>query len=170
MKRIIAFSLCLFICLSLAACNSGDEKQTHGVDIAYFAEMGTFPECDYRIKDSIPDVNAEDSPFMAVTDKQPPYVTDGSYSFYYDASAKNQQITKIASFGACLGFETGSIIIEITDALDEQGIKYTEREPKKNELFFLPSGGERTVIECKDLKNPLIFVFEDNALCAVLIG
>ena len=78
-------------------------------------------------------------------------------------------LTAIAAFSKMYGFEAGDVSIELTDTLDSQGLEYTEREPKDGELYFLPNGNF-TVIECGGLKNNLIFVLEDNSLCAALLS
>ncbi|MBO4692904.1 MAG: hypothetical protein J5659_00720 [Clostridia bacterium] len=173
MKKIIALFVCLLTLVFVAGCKEKAEKKaSHNIDIAYFADMGTFNDCPFKIGELLPDKEQlKKDEFVIYCEKEPYYASNGKFNFYYYRDDDgNLVFNKIVSFDTCLGFETGSISIEVTDVLDEQGIKYTEREPEAEELFFLPAGNNRSVVECGSLKNPLRFVFEDNALCAVLLG
>lgn len=171
MKRSAAFLLCFLMIIVAVGCKEENEKSSHSIDISYFADAGTLPDCKFKIGDSLPENDQlEKDGFVIFSDSSPAYISDGVFSFFFDGSAGEEKITKIAALDSCLGFELGSISIEITDALDEQKIGYTERNAAPGELFFLPAGADRSVIECKNLKNPLLFILEENALCAVLLG
>lgn len=171
MRRIAALFLCLIILAFASGCKDRNASASHDVDIPYFTDMGALPECELKLGDSLPDLEKEENAgYMSFSDSKPPYISDGSFSFYYDAASEEKTVTKIAAFNTAFGFETGDIVIEITDALDGQSVEYAERDPHDGELFFLPAGNNRSVVECKSLKTPLLFVFEENALCAVLLG
>lgn len=171
MRKISIFFLCLLFVFISVGCKEKDNKSSHSVDIKYFADMGAIPECDYKIGDNLPDDNTiEESGMVILNDQSPAFIMNGAFYLYYDRKDDKPKFQKIAAFDTAFGFENGSITIEISDVLDEQNIEYTEREPDKDELFFLPKGDGRTVIECTSLKHNLIFVFEENALCATLLG
>ncbi len=169
MKKTVLVFLCVLFAFSFCACKSNNNKSAHSVDIAYFIDMGKVPETNYKIGDGLPSTETiENNSMIIFENESPAFFTDGAFNYYY--SSEKKVITEIIGFDKCLGFETGTISIEVTDALDEQNIKYTEREPSDGELFFLPGANNRSVIECKELKYSLIFVFEDNALCATILG
>ena len=168
MRKICALLLCFSILLFATGCGGENAKPAHDVDIAYFADMGTFPESELKLGDSVPEETENDETYYFYDNADKSYFSTGEFNYYYDASQKEPKISAIVGFNTCYGFENGSVSIEITAALDSQGIKYKERIPAENELFFLPAA-ERSVIECESLKHNLIFVLEDNALCATLI-
>ena len=169
MKKAVIVFLCVLFVFSFCACKGENQKWSHSVDVAYFAEMGKIPEIELKIGDAVPDNEAlEKDGFAIFADESPAYISNGALNLYFDT--EKNVITKIAGFDSFLGFEVGAISIEVTSALDEQNIKYTEREAKDGELFFLPSAPNRSIVECKGLKHSLIFVFENNALCAALLG
>ena len=169
MKKLMA-ALCALLMLFAAGCKSGDKTTVdHPVDIAYFADTGEVPGAAYKVGDAVPEQNEDDDTVFFVKNGAESFVSTGDYAFYYDAAAKDPAFYAVDAFSECYGFEVGAISIEITNVLDSQGIKYTERNPGENELFFLPGSGNRRVIECTSLKHKLIFVFESNALCAAAV-
>ena len=166
MRKITALLVCFVLVFSFTGCKS--EKNTAGgVDIEYYVNLGGMPESDIKLGDAMPE---EDDSIFSVEAGARSFMSTGEFNYYYDLSALDKKINAIACFSDCFGFTTGDISIEITNALQSRGIEYTEREPKKDELFFLPGGENRSVIECKNLKHNLIFVFEDNALCATYLS
>ena len=166
MKKITALLICFVLIFSFAGCKS-DKNTAGGVDIEYYVNLGGMPESEIKLGDSVPE---PDDNIYSVEAGARSFMSTGAFNYYYDLSALDKNIYAIACFSDCLGFTTGDISIEITNVLESRGINYTEREPKKDELFFLPGGENRFVIECKDLKHNLIFVFEDNALCAAYLS
>ena len=169
MKRIISLSLCFVLLLFAAACKDKEKKSEHGVDIAYFADMGAMYESEFKISDKVPlDKEGGDQYFFTKAGSRS-YFSNGEFAYYYDEREKEPEIEAIAAFSNCMGFEAGDISIEVTDALDGQEIEYITRQPQDGEIFFLPAAENREVLECKGLKRRLIFVFEDNALCAAFL-
>ncbi|MBR6903177.1 MAG: hypothetical protein IKN39_04735 [Clostridia bacterium] len=164
MKKILCALLCIILLFVLAGCKEKKTLAKTGVDIAYYAELGFVPESEIKLSDNVPE-NSEDSDYYFSSDNSLSFFSNGSFNYYYDSAA----VTAIAAFSNMYGFEAGDVSIELTDTLDSQGLKYTEREPKDGELYFLPNGNF-TVIECNGLKNNLIFVLEDNSLCAALLS
>lgn len=170
MKKLTAIVLCLCVLIFAAGCGDENAKTSHGVDIAYFADMGAMPESELKLGDGMPEQKEDSEDYFFYDDGDKSYASTGEFNYYYDISEKEPKIAAIAGFNTCFGFENGSISIEITEALDSQGIEYKERVAGENEVFFLPPVEGRSVIECKSLKHNLIFVFEDNALCATFIN
>ena len=169
MKKIISAILVLLLLFSFAGCKKENKSTAKtGVDIAYYANLGSMPESNLKLGDNVPE-DKEDETYFFSEDGTLDYFSNCNFSYYYSPKDEPQKITAIAAFSEAFGFGNGDVSIEITDTLDLLGIKYTEREPQENELFFLPAG-DFTVIECKDLKNNLIFVFTDNSFCAALLS
>lgn len=164
MKKLICVLFCLVLTVSFTGCKEKKSLAKTGVDIAYYAELGLFPESKIKLGDNVPE-NSEDSNYYFSEDESHTFFSDGSFNYYYASAA----VVSIASFSNMYGFEAGDISIELTDTLDSQGLKYTERAPEDGELYFLPNGNF-TVIACGGLKNNLIFVLEDNSLCAALLS
>ena len=170
MKKLTALFVCFCVFMFAAGCGDENAKTSHGVDIAYFADIGAMPESELKLGDTAPEQKEDNESYFFYSEGDKGCASTGEFNYYYDTSEKEPKISAIAGFNTCYGFENGSISIEITKALDSQGIDYKERAAGVDELFFLPAGEGRSVIECKSLKHNLIFVFEDNALCAVLIN
>ena len=173
-KKIICTILVLSLLTFAAACKE-DKSETvnHDVDIAYFADMGAFPESEIKIGDAAPEENPDDGTFFFTEYDNRNYFSNGDFCYYYafaDESKKETRVYGISAFSKCMGFEIGAISVEVTDVLDAQNIEYYSGAPREDEVFFLPKGENREVITCKKLKNNLVFVFEDNALCAVYLG
>lgn len=169
MKKAICISLCFVFLLLAAACKEKKKKDEHGVDIAYFVDMGAMYESEFKIYDKVPlDKEGGEEYFFTKAGRESNF-SDGSFCYYYDEREKEPEIEAIAALSNCMGFEAGDISIEVTDALDSQGIEYVMRQPRDGEIFFLPAAENREVLECRGLKYNLIFVFENNALCAALL-
>ena len=172
-KKAVTLALCVVICLAIAVFAAGCKSEKaggHDVDIAYFTEIGTMPESEFKIGDGVPEI-AEDSEeyFVGEADGRG-YFSNGEFFYYYDKSEEQPVITAIAAFGTAFGFETGAVSIEVTKALDSQEVEYTLRAPEKGEVFFLPASDNREVAVCDTPEHKITFVFEDNALCAVYMA
>lgn len=169
MKKAISIILCLLIFTFAAACKDNKKKDEHGVDIAYFANMGAMYESELKIHDAVPAGDGEGEDWIFAKDGKKSYFSNGNFCYYYDGGQKEPEIYAIVALANCMGFETGDISIEITDVLNAQEIEYAQREPEEDEVYFLPEGQNREIIECKGLKYVLKFVIEDNALCAAFL-
>ncbi|MBO4432370.1 MAG: hypothetical protein J5852_02435 [Clostridia bacterium] len=170
MKKVICIVLALSLFMFAAACKEKKEEVKHDVDVSYFADMGTMKGSDLKIGDSVPEEKDDDDTYFFTKAGAKSYFSNGDFCYYYDEDKKDPKIYAIAAFSDCMGFETGAISIEVTDVLDSQNVEYTSRTPKKDEVFFLPAADNREIIECKGFKHNLIFVFENNALCAAYLG
>ena len=145
MKKFTAFLLCLLTVVFAAGCKDSNEKSSHSIDISYFADAGTLPDCEFKIGDALPENDRlEKDGYSVFSDFSPAYVSNGAFSFYFDGDNK---ITKIAAFDSCLGFELGSVSIEVSDALDEQKIAYTEREAAQGRVGEHRQAAHRVVAQ-----------------------
>ena len=169
MKRVICVMLALSLFMFAAACKEKKTEVKHDIDIKYFADMGAMNESDLKIGDLVPEEKEDDDTYFFTKTENESYVSNGNFCYYSDGKEKDPKIYGIAAFSNCMGFETGDISIEITDVLNAQEIEYAQREPEEDEVYFLPEGQNREIIECKGLKYVLKFVIEDNALCAAFL-
>ena len=168
MKKTVSIILCLVIFTFAAACKDNKKKDEHGVDIAYFANMGAMYESELKIHDTVP-AEEEGGDWEFFKNGYQSYLSNGNFCYYYDNRQKEPEIYAIVALANCMGFETGDISIEITDVLNAQEIEYAQREPEEDEIYFLPEGQNREIIECKGLEYVLKFVIEDNSLCAAVL-
>lgn len=173
-KRIVCALICLAAILPAAGCkNKKDKAKVYEIDFARFANVGTMPESELRLGDDLPEFDPQDeqSKYFSMDDANPPFIgtAEGNFSYYYE-KGENPKITAIMAYDTCFGFENDTVSIVITDALDSQNVKYTERKPREDETLFMPREPNVSLIECKSFKHRLIFIIKDNALCAAYIG
>ncbi|MBR4909934.1 MAG: hypothetical protein IKZ47_01255 [Clostridia bacterium] len=173
--------ICAALMLFAAGCKK-DAKATveHSVDIAYYADTGAVPGAAFKAGETVSEGFEENENMFVVENGARSFASSGDYYYYFDIDSPPFTVDAVVSFTDCYGFDIGTVSIEVTKVLEAQGIKYNEHEPANEELFFLPGAGtvyseedsasgrkiERTVVECTSLKHKLIFVFEENALCA----
>lgn len=169
MRKLVCTLLCLLLLFPFAGCKKDTESLKSGVDIEYYVNLGAIPESDIKIGDGVPENSEENDDYFFSESGSDSYFSNGDFIYYYDSSKKNAKVKAISAFSKFYGFEIGAVTIEISDMLDSRELKYTEREPKEDELFFLPSSGNFSVIEYKAQKHTLLFVFQDNSLCAAYI-
>lgn len=175
MKRLFCMLLGLALCLSFAGCDKNNKKQAD-VDIEYYAALGQIPECQFMlgedpkvIEDEFNKAAEENEEYYLYIDEgeKNGIIDNGTYNFYYKKNSKENGIAYIISYDTAYGFGTGTISIELKEALGD--IKYTEEPIDEDNAFFLMGAHEGTVIKCEFEKNTVMFVFEDNALCATAI-
>lgn len=179
MKKLLCIALSFVILLSFAACKNEDKTSSEsGIDLEYYADSGKIPECDYALGTDVEKVKQElsdyaeseegaESLYDVIEGDENSYITNGNYNFYYKNDNEEDGISYIVSFGKAYGFETGEIILNVKEALS--GIEYTEEEINDDNAFFLFVPIEGSVIKCEFEKNTIMFVFENNALCATAI-
>ena len=173
-KGIICALMCLAVVLLAAGCKKNKDKgKVYEINFARFADMGTMPESEFKIGDALPEFDPQDeeSKYFSMDDMDPPFIgtAEGNFSYYYE-KGDNPKITAIMAYDTCFGFENDTVSIVITDALDSQNVKYTERKPAEDETLFMANEPNVSLIECKSFKHRLIFIIKDNALCATYIG
>ena len=184
MKKLIALVLSLFIVFAFAACGKDEEGKktpTHTVDVEYYAKIGQIPEHKYHLGSSAEDMKED---FKAESEANEENSEDGhshdvysfieeddynilvyeSANYYYKEDGK---ISAIVSFDNSYDFNIGDLPKQITQAVGECEIMDGDKE----KIFFLPMSQNFTYLEYTFGENNLIFVFEENGLCATaLIG
>lgn len=179
MKKFLCLVLCVVFALSVSACgkNSGGNER-HGVDVEYFAKLGQISDVKYKLGDSVdktktslsetPDDHGA-SNYFDYTLGDYTVMTDGIISCCYKTDDADAGITHIVKAGDAYGFEVGAVSTQVRDAMSKSGFDAVEREPKKGEIFFLPSSADTTVLEYKIKDCTVLFVFNEHALSAALI-
>ncbi|MBR5923299.1 MAG: hypothetical protein IKZ59_05845 [Clostridia bacterium] len=173
-KAVFCTVLCLAVLFCAAGCKSGKEKKSvYGVNFAAYADAGEIPESKLKIGDSIPSFDSEEteSEYFSMDSEEPPFfmAATGEFGYYYE-KGDDPRIKSIMGYDTCFGFDNGTVSITVKEALDSRNIKYTEREPVEGEIFYMSLSSGTSVIECKQFKYRLVFVFSDNALCATYLG
>lgn len=178
MKKLLCLLLALVMVISFSACKEKETSSDSGVDIEYYANLGKIPECEYalgadaqKVKDELSAFaesdEGADSFYDVTEDEDTVCIQNGTYKFYYKTDKEADGISYIASFDTAYGFEIGEVIITVKEALAD--IKYTEEKINEDNAFFLFVPIEGSVIKCEFEKNTVMFVFENNALCATAI-
>ena len=185
MKKLAALILSLLMLFSFAACKKEEEKQkekpAHSIDVEYYAKIGQIPEHKYHIGSSAEDMKeafkkegeelAESSEDEHIHDVYS-FIEEDDYcilvyesaNYYYKDDGK---ISAVISLDSSYDFKIGYLPKQITDVLGESELKKGDKET----IFFLPMPDNYKYLEYTFGENTLLFVFEQNALCATaLIG
>ena len=175
MKRLFCLLLTVVLCLSFAGCKEEKTKEAD-LDIAYFADLGQMPECEYSLGTESDKIEAE---YVKQAEEDEEYyyniqegksnvlIENGTYKFYYKKDKKDEGIGYLVSFDTAYGFEIGTVSLEVKEALGD--FKYTEEKLNEKNSFFLLGAQNGSVIKCQSKKNTVMFVFDNNALCATAI-
>ncbi len=181
MKKVLSFVLALSFLLCLNGCGKNEtEKSEHSVDVKYYANLGQINDIDFKLGDNTDTVkdalsaeteHTDDDDFFYYDYEADDYtvMTNGSVACCYETDNKDGGLTHIVSFGDAYGFAHGAVLSEVRDTMTKLGFETKERSAKKDELFFLPSSGDITVLQYDFEKNTVLFVFEESALSASLI-
>lgn len=181
MKKIFCFIMSILMIISFAACGKDKEKEpTATVDIEYYAKLGVIPECNYKLGESVDTIqNALSSEEQSAVSAGEEYVynvtegeksvriDNGSFSYFYEKDKKDGGITYIAAFDKAYGFETGTSILDVKDALT--GFDYTEEAADDSNAFFLMGTKNGTIMKYTFGGTVIMFVFQDNELFAAAI-
>ena len=179
MKKVLCILLSLCLLISFTACSKKeDTSKKSDLDLEYYAKTGEIPECKYKLGSDVETIKNELSSFAeseegaetlydVIEGDETSYVTDGNYQFYYKNDNEDEGISYIVSFSTAYGFETGELILNVKEKLGD--IIYIEEAIDDENAFFLFVPIEGSVIKCEFEKNTVMFVFENNALCATAI-
>ncbi len=181
MKKIFCFIMSILMIISFAACGKDKEKEpTATVDIEYYAKLGVIPECNYKLGESVDTIqNALSSEEQSAVSAGEEYVynvtegeksvriDNGSFSYFYEKDKKDGGISYIAAFDKAYGFETGTSILDVKDALT--GFDYTEEAADDSNAFFLMGMENGTIKKYTFGSTVIMFVFQDNELFAAAI-
>lgn len=179
MKKFLCVFLSLLMLFSFAACGKEkDKKDSDTVDIEYFVKLGKLPECEFKIgtdhkeiEEKLSQANPEDDDhdhetYQIVEGKKSVLIDAGAYCYYYLKEKKEEGISYIVSYESAFGFDLGTVSTEIEKALGD--IEYNSGKVDKEKAFFVFSE-DATAIECTISKYTLMFIFENDALCATAI-
>ena len=179
MKKILCLILSLVFIFSLTACSdSGEKKKKNNIDIEYYANLGQMPECEYSLSESVSKINEElTKEFESSNIEEMVYnvsekdnrvqIDNGQYKYFYLKDKEDKGVSYIVNFDTAFGFPIGTLTVEIEDALKD--FNYKTEEISKDKVFFLFGSPEGSIIECNFKENTVMFVFENNALCATAL-
>lgn len=181
MKKLLVILLSVIMLFSFTACGKEEkqeDKKVEPINLEQYANTGSIPECKYTLGSDIETLKEELSAFAEseegseslydVTEgEETVLITNGIYNFYYDKSYKDKNIDCIVSFETAYGFEIGESIITVREKLSTTKFKEEETNEDNTFFMFVPISG--SVIKCEFEENTVMFVFEDNALCATAI-
>ncbi len=179
MKRLLSLVLAFVMIFIFAACKDNEgKKDFNSIDIEYYANLGQMPECEYSLGESVSKINDELSKQFESSDiEEMVYnvsengnrvlIDNGQFKYYYLKENEADGISYIVSFDTAFGFEIGTLIVEVKDALSD--FEYKTAEISKDNVFFLFGSPDGSVITCEFEENTVMFVFENNALCATAL-
>ena len=176
MKRIVSLLICFAVIMAFVGCDRANtSSDTNGVDVEYYAKLGKMPESEYALSDDCEKVKSEltakseeDESFICSIDEgqQSVLINTGNFYYYYDKSKADKGISCIVALDTAYGFENGTISLEIKEALS----KFTPEESENTDnLFFMNDMDNGSQLKYQFGKNTVIFVFQDNALCATVL-
>ena len=181
MKKFFSIVLSAVMLLSFAACKNNDNSsKSNTVDLEYYAGLGQLPECNYKLGDSIETLkselsaandqageNGEDYVYSVTEGEKTLRIDNGSFVYYYDKEKESNGISYIISLDTAYGFESGTSILEIKEALPE--LEPTEEEANSDNVFFIYGVSNGTVLKYNFENRVVMFVFADNMLCATAL-
>lgn len=180
MKRILSLALVLIFALSLCSCKEEKKKNSSTVDIEYHANLGQIPENDLSLGMTPDEVKealekkqkeelekGEEYGFNEQEGNTNVLITDGTYDYYCKKAESEKGINYIVSYTDAFGFKIGDVILEVKEALADYDVK-EEAVTEENAFFYFGSEGA-TLLKIEFPKNTVMFIFEDNALCATAI-
>lgn len=163
MKKLLSIYLCLIFVFALCGCGGNNEKkiEKHNIDVEYYAKLGKLSDADYALGDEVEGVKKK---------LQESSSDDGEYCCVYPTSEEQNGISYVIKFGGSYGFEQGAVSTFVKEKMTSIGFEAKERGAESGELFFIPiSSGTPTVLQYDFGENTVLFVFEQNALCATVI-
>ena len=177
MKKIISVALIFILAISFTACGNKDTSSDgNSVDVEYYAELGSMPESKYSLGQDIDTLKTEleelyntveEAVYNVVEGETTVQLDSGTFQFYYVKDKENDGISYIVNFDEAYGFKTGTVSVEIKDALKE--FKYVEEDLNDDNSFFVLGATEGNVIKYEFSKNTVSFVFVNDALYATAI-
>ena len=183
MKKILSLILCIAFLITLTACSRGGGQKDHSIDIKHYAKLGQINDVEYKLGGDVDSAKkslsstAEDTVdehgheefYYDYESGDYTVLTDGSVCCCYKTQDKSNGITHIVKYGGAYGFNPGTISTQLRDTMIKLGFTAKEREANNNELFFLPSSTDLTVLEYKISDHTVLFVFQEHALSATVI-
>ncbi len=177
MKRIICLILVFALAFSLCACGPKEKKDdNNSIDIEYYAKLGQIPECEFTLGSKVQTVKDtlsakaeenEEMLFDVTEGEETVLITNGMQNYYYEKDNEQEGISYIVTYEKAFGFDIGEVSVTIKEAL--KNFDFEEEELSDDNAFFIFGAQNGSVIECEFKDNTVMFVFEDNLLCATAI-
>ena len=177
MKKIFCFIITFCLIFTFSGCKKEDNNKINSVDIEYYAKLGQIAECEYALGDNLNDIEEnfkqksiedEDFYYDIIEGKNNRLITDGIYNYYCKMDDENQSVAYIISYDTAYGFKIGDISIEIKEALSDYDVK-EEKISEDNAFFYFGDTTDSSVLICEFGDNTVMFVIQNNALCATAI-
>ncbi len=181
MKKIIALILCVSFIFCLGGCKNGKKSSGNGVDIEYYANLGQIPENDITLgttPDKLKEIldkrgeeaekNGEHYGYNEVEGENNVLVEEGPYDYYYKKANPNKGLVYIVSYLDAYGFKIGDIIVEVEKQLADYEVEKLGAN-EKNAFFYFGDYSKAQILRIKFEENTVLFLFEDNSLCATAI-
>lgn len=176
MKKLLCLVLTLALVFCFAGCGEAKKEEKEGtLDIEYYTKAGQMPECSYSLGNDVETVKTElskkaeesESVYNVTEGENNVLIEGGDFSFYYKKAEPEKGITCIVNYGKAYGFEIGTVISEIKEAI--KGCEYVEEAADEKNAFFMFSTIDSNVIKCTAGGNTVVFVFKDDALLATAL-
>lgn len=182
MRKLVCFALCIVFAFSLCGCSKDKDnsKVKSNVNVEKYALSGKMPEVDYALGQDVDALlsdldklnaqlssNAEhESLYMTYEIGERTIIATGEVNYYYNTDKKDDGISYIVNFGNAFGFEQGSILSDVKDKMENRGFSAERKDVHSDDLFFLPMIDGLEVLEYKFKDRTVLFVFQNNCLCA----
>ena len=179
MKRLVCILLCLVFAFSFTACGNEEKKEKKdGIDIEYYAKLGQMPELNYALGTDVEKVKnelsataeseeGEHSVYSVTEGENNVLIDNGEVCYYYKKATPEKGISYIVNYDKAYGFEIGTISLEVKEALKEYNP--IEEQLTEENAFFMFGVQNGTIIKCEIENNTVLFVFDENALCATAL-
>lgn len=178
MKRILSALLVVALFFTLSACGKEEKKTAeHSVDVAYYAKLGQLPETDYKLGMEIEplkktlsekaEAEGEEGFFDVTEGEETVRISTDMYTFHYEKQHAEKGVGAIVCLDGGFGFEQNTVSVTVKELLaDYEGDEHVSTEA---ETFFLPIVQNCTTIAYTFGDYRLNFVFQDNALCGIVL-
>jgi hypothetical protein len=192
MKKLICLMLSLCFILTLTACGNKDKKNDNALDLEYYAKLGQIPEAKFtlganpdQVIDELDGINEQEQAehqedpnhnhdhdqeefyFEVVEGQNNVLLDNGNICYYYNKANKDKGISYIVSYDSAYGFELGTVILEVKEALE--GYELTEEPLTEENAFFASHAFGGTILKAELETATVIFVFQENELFATAI-
>ncbi len=179
MKKIIALILSLTFVFCLCACDGKNGKLE--IDIDYYANLGQIPESQFVLGDtgetiekfltkqkSEAEKKGEEYTYEKVEGETRVLITDGTYEYYYKKANPEKGIGYMVTYSDSYGIKLGTVILEVKEKLEGNNVQ-EEPANEENAFFYRGNIEDSTILKIECEKRTVIFLFENNALCATAI-
>lgn len=180
MKKIVCLALCLILAVLLCGCaQSKDSAPKASVNVKKYALSGEMPEIEYALGADVDKIiadyeklNAQEtddehaSHYMTYEIGERTIIATGDVNYYYDTDKKANGISYIVNFSDAFGFKQGSVLSDVKQAMEKSGFSAEREDVDSQDIFFLPFIDGLEVLEYKFEDRTVLFVFQNNCLCA----